>query len=582
MASAAVRAVAGRARSRDGQHGVPAALQQHFSERHRLDFGKLRITQDDRAARALHAEAFTVGNQITFASGAYAPETGRGQWLLAHELSHAVQNQGPEASRLPVVQRFGHPGHRNALVWGMGDSLNQDSVDLTGIGQEDRWTASEVGEISRFNLERDFSQGSFMHLDMVVAWKLMRKAVLHRRSIADKASPEYAQATKNMLAARAVFKAKALQIMDAYPWTVIKQSLGGVGPTDHLDNPRTVRKDNVINGMASHLYQGRAYIKDQIIIAIHRYRHALGLSPIADVDNWNGLARPKGYGEVQDLPNPTMSRDIIEEEVTDMARAAGSPARRAAANSAEARAASGAAPHLGRASHALEDFFAHSNWELLAQELRTGQRSKTIRHLTTGGFPVINDALHSVSLKIAEILGPLENEIDILQEAFGLQGGGPRLPSSAWYSIESPGWTPLGSALRVMELGTQISNAQRAYDKKGKIDPVLPAAPFESFFGDPRFVAALRGFSNTMRDTGIAQSTAGNHANLALDDKPRHLRVHFAALADRMILAPLKRIGKTPDPKAARQALLEIFALIDKIIAPPTRMHPIYAFFYGE
>lgn len=58
------------------------------------DFGKVRIHADASAAasaRALHAHAFTVGSDIVFGTGRYAPNTSEGKRLLAHELAHVVQ-----------------------------------------------------------------------------------------------------------------------------------------------------------------------------------------------------------------------------------------------------------------------------------------------------------------------------------------------------------------------------------------------------------------------------------------------------------------------------------------------------------
>jgi hypothetical protein len=46
------------------------------------------------AAGALGARAYTVGTQIHFADGEYAPESAAGQHLIAHELAHTVQQRG--------------------------------------------------------------------------------------------------------------------------------------------------------------------------------------------------------------------------------------------------------------------------------------------------------------------------------------------------------------------------------------------------------------------------------------------------------------------------------------------------------
>lgn len=62
----------------------------------RYDFGAVRVHTGGRAAsaaRSLNADAFTYGRHIVFGAGQYAPSTTRGQRLLAHELTHVVQQQ---------------------------------------------------------------------------------------------------------------------------------------------------------------------------------------------------------------------------------------------------------------------------------------------------------------------------------------------------------------------------------------------------------------------------------------------------------------------------------------------------------
>jgi Domain of unknown function (DUF4157) len=66
-----------------------------FAEpRFRHDFSHVRIHTDPRAAesaRAVGASAYTVGNHVVFGHGRYAPGTSYGTHLLAHELTHVVQ-----------------------------------------------------------------------------------------------------------------------------------------------------------------------------------------------------------------------------------------------------------------------------------------------------------------------------------------------------------------------------------------------------------------------------------------------------------------------------------------------------------
>ncbi len=69
-----------------------------------VDFGRVRVHDGPAAAASadsVGAHAFTFGSHIVFGPGAYRPTTPGGRGLLAHELSHVVQ----QSNRGPVVQR---------------------------------------------------------------------------------------------------------------------------------------------------------------------------------------------------------------------------------------------------------------------------------------------------------------------------------------------------------------------------------------------------------------------------------------------------------------------------------------------
>jgi hypothetical protein len=52
----------------------------------------------DALARSVQARAFTTGRDVFFARGEYRPGTSDGERLLAHELTHVVQQRGSTAS----------------------------------------------------------------------------------------------------------------------------------------------------------------------------------------------------------------------------------------------------------------------------------------------------------------------------------------------------------------------------------------------------------------------------------------------------------------------------------------------------
>ncbi|WP_230473893.1 DUF4157 domain-containing protein [Dyella choica] len=75
---------------------MPAATRAFFEPRFGSDFSKVRVhadTEAEAAASLVGAKAYTVGQHIRFAAGAYAPTSPSGQILLAHELAHVVQHR---------------------------------------------------------------------------------------------------------------------------------------------------------------------------------------------------------------------------------------------------------------------------------------------------------------------------------------------------------------------------------------------------------------------------------------------------------------------------------------------------------
>lgn len=79
-----------------GGHPLPASARSFFEPRFGHDFGQVRLHTDKRAeesARELGARAYTIGTDIAFGAGQYSPETASGRRLLAHELTHVLQQR---------------------------------------------------------------------------------------------------------------------------------------------------------------------------------------------------------------------------------------------------------------------------------------------------------------------------------------------------------------------------------------------------------------------------------------------------------------------------------------------------------
>lgn len=89
-----------------GGQPLPRPLAQAMGEQLGHDLSGVRVHNDTEAstlARSVQATAFTVGSDIYFGEGAYAPGSRAGQHLLAHELTHVVQQgSGAQRSIAPV------------------------------------------------------------------------------------------------------------------------------------------------------------------------------------------------------------------------------------------------------------------------------------------------------------------------------------------------------------------------------------------------------------------------------------------------------------------------------------------------
>lgn len=77
------------------------------------DFSDVRVHSGaaaEQSARDVNANAYTVGHDIVFGRSQFAPATHEGQRLLAHELTHVVQQSGSHASR-PLLGRMLEQNH---------------------------------------------------------------------------------------------------------------------------------------------------------------------------------------------------------------------------------------------------------------------------------------------------------------------------------------------------------------------------------------------------------------------------------------------------------------------------------------
>src|ERR1700737_629393 len=81
------------------------------------DFSDVRVHTDAKAtesARSVQAYAYTVGNDVVFQSDKYSPESDSGKRMLAHELTHVVQQRSGPVDGSPAAGgiQISHPSDR--------------------------------------------------------------------------------------------------------------------------------------------------------------------------------------------------------------------------------------------------------------------------------------------------------------------------------------------------------------------------------------------------------------------------------------------------------------------------------------
>ena len=106
------------------------------------DFGGVRVHETPDLTNAIQAQAFTHGQDIYFNSGKYNPGSSGGKELLAHELTHVVQQSGEMIS--PLVQK--QPATQSNSE---GAQFGQVTASKLNIRQKPSVSGEKIGLLSR-------------------------------------------------------------------------------------------------------------------------------------------------------------------------------------------------------------------------------------------------------------------------------------------------------------------------------------------------------------------------------------------------------------------------------------------------
>lgn len=113
--------------SRGAAHALDAATQSLMESHFGQDFSQVRIhtgASADQSAKSINALAYTVGPDVVFRAGQYAPETAAGKKVLAHELAHVVQQRRGQA-RHEIQRKTAQERIDDHTSWG---NLNEEAL----------------------------------------------------------------------------------------------------------------------------------------------------------------------------------------------------------------------------------------------------------------------------------------------------------------------------------------------------------------------------------------------------------------------------------------------------------------------
>jgi hypothetical protein len=449
------------------------------------------------------------------------------------------------AERAAVVQRFDPAGHEQATVGGLrGD-----------------YSAAEIGAIYTANWERDFSQGPVPIANAAIAWKAVKLSAMRNNGM-----PSPAASQRFRTAIEAVIRMSMFDAQD--------ESMGGYRYWEHMDNPGGRAAANAnrrwygasaapAGALPGNIMDSRAYIKDEIVAAVDAYRAKLpGAHALApSINNWQQgtrrVDRPRGYGRSRTSANPD-DRAPVAEETAVMASDQG------ARSGAVSPAFAAAAPHLGRAMHGTEDFFAHSTWVEVANAPAGGSPQQVI----TGTFER-PDKIHALGHKLTSFAEALLRDYDVLLRVYNRSASDIHDQPNP---ITMHSRTLPGEAIDVVGASSTIEN--RVFGTLFR----RPQARMEDYIASRTFLENVRQKGELMIAHGEREAPSTGHARIAKDSPSSpdyETAVALARAADNRIFGPLRAAMDNADDAAVRQQVLETLRMVDQIIAPPTASNPL-------
>jgi hypothetical protein len=213
------------------------SLKDYYEPRFGVDLGNVRLHMDgeaNRLSQAIHARAFTLGNDIVFSKGQYQPQTTEGKKLIAHELAHTMQQGG---SKDFISRKTQDEAYRDSVL----DSFKQSAAGYLKPLLESAIQISKEEKEKYFGSENRIKELvqliKYNYGEMYRAADILRARALIRFFFAEKVqystdfdyeqilhTPEYRKFDENKVADFLMPKIQQIQDnYDSYDPSVIKE-----------------------------------------------------------------------------------------------------------------------------------------------------------------------------------------------------------------------------------------------------------------------------------------------------------------------------------------------------------------------
>jgi Domain of unknown function (DUF4157) len=591
------------------------------------DLSAVRIHEQSGVADAAGLHGLTLGTEVHLSSQLAREGSSHADHVLRHELAHVVQqgtgaagdparlehdaertahasagSHDPPALRTlatpgrPMAQAYDPRFHRRAAVHG-----------LVGTGFSDQ----QIGQIYAANWERDLSQAHPILGNTILCWKAVKIAAYrHDAAAFAAASAELKHTMAELL--DMVLGGGILNIAGGASDIAGAKSYGGYRFYHHFDNPTpasfTEHPDQPegltqamatelrtrTGGLPQHLIDSREYVKAQLVEAARLFRGDLEAAPAMKTRD-AFLAReqalkekiaartPYAWGKpVNDRQDPagTLSSPLTAETSIQAANERQRHGLAEGASVAKERFTPAVADALGRAGHALEDFFSHSNFV----ELALGEPTPGMQGLDTGTFET-NDSMHALSHKLRGLIDDANNNSLLLNAA--LSDG--KLPEGA-LRIDLASETLPARSVSYAGGGIWYGAVGVARDI-GRIKSGKDVTFREAESASSQLLARLGSVSDQLEDHTRNKAAPGSHTMIA-KDQPGHdpgdprsdrktAKFWFAQSlseqTDRLILGQMPAVLGASSMQEANARLEAIFTMLDRLIAAPSPDHPLWA-----